>query len=203
MMYSIGCRVVIISLFLAFSFGLRSNLPLRFLSRHRPGYAKGDILVSCSQNDIPDILAICNGVAVPGNSTKTLVNLINLGDEWASKCKRRADVDNSGLTSFLEYNARPGEKVPGCMADVRITTSVRSSSSGVEVVSIEGSADSRVAQGMLAMLVMVSISYIYMHLKRKQVHMIVLIMHECLKPNFPFRIHYLHPTSLLLLLLIS
>ena len=102
---------------------------------------------------------ISRSVAVPTNTTATLINLIQLGDNWATETMK-----NSGG----EFNRfKKGDKVRGCMADVRITTSFQYPDSGAlstppftssidPTISIDGSADSRVAQGILALLCKVS-----------------------------------------------
>ena len=109
--------------------------------------------------DFEMLSQISRSVAVPTNTTATLINLIQLGDNWATET-----VKNSGG----EFNRfKKGDKVRGCMADVRITTSFQYpdfgalsapplTSSSDPTISIDGSADSRVAQGILALLCKVS-----------------------------------------------
>lgn len=109
---------------------------------------------------------MCQTVVVPLNTTATLINLIQFGDNWAS--------ENNGVEEGRFERFRKGEKVPGCMADVRITTSfkyaVNDHIGGINAadiaselpiwptICIDGSADSRVAQGILALLCKVNTS---------------------------------------------
>lgn len=71
------------------------------------------------------------------NTTQTLLDLISLGDRWRTHSKDA--LDPSQTLSLA--------RVPGCMADTRIYTRVED-----QGVVIAGGADSRVAQGMLALL---------------------------------------------------
>jgi hypothetical protein len=108
--------------------------------------------------DFEELSRICKTVAVSTNSTATLVNFIQLGDIWA------AETSKYTIGEFKRF--REGDRVPGCMADVRITTSFQypaknlagltSVSTSDPTISIDGSADSRVAQGILALLCKVS-----------------------------------------------
>jgi hypothetical protein len=108
--------------------------------------------------DFEELSRICKSVAVSTNQTATLVNFIQLGDIWA------AETSKNAIGEFKRF--REGDKVPGCMADVRITTSFQyparnlagltSVSSSNPTITIDGSADSRVAQGILALLCKVS-----------------------------------------------
>jgi hypothetical protein len=107
-------------------------------------------------NDFETLSSICRTVAVTTNSTATLINFIQLGDSWATETNKR--------TSSEFDRFKKGDKVPGCMADVRITTSFRypdkleghqkdlMNSAPDPTITIDGTADSRVAQGILALL---------------------------------------------------
>ena len=111
-------------------------------------------------SDFETLSSICRNVAVTTNSTATLINFIQLGDSWAMETNKKSSSE------FDRF--KKGDKVPGCMADVRITTSfdysdgferyqselVKSESvvSPDPTITIDGSADSRVAQGILALL---------------------------------------------------
>ena len=59
------------------------------------------------------------------------------------------------------------DRVPGCMADVRIGTriieQIDSFGNKVEVVRVHGIADSKVAQGMLALLSKVALNLLYIY----------------------------------------
>lgn len=102
---------------------------------------------------------ISRSVAVPTNTTATLINFIQLGDTWAAETMKKS---GDGFDRF-----KKGDKVRGCMADVRITTSFEypddsnlssppQTQNSEPTISIDGSADSRVAQGILALLCKVS-----------------------------------------------
>ena len=115
-------------------------------------------MTSTFATDFIELSGICKAVAVPSNTTATLINLIQYGDTWAADAKRKSTGE------FDRY--KRGDKVRGCMADVRIVTTFIHELEGKENtenclskssrISIEGSADSRVAQGILALLCQVS-----------------------------------------------
>lgn len=98
--------------------------------------------------DFEKLSGICQVLAVPANTTATLINLIQYGDAWATETKKKTTGE------FDRF--RKGERVPGCMADVRITTTFNydhlESITKHPRISVDGSADSRVAQGILALL---------------------------------------------------
>lgn len=103
-------------------------------------------------NTVDPLLAwkdLKNKVLVQGNNTATLLNLIELGDQWS------AGQPDKDLPFFHVSTSIPGyHKVPGCMASVHLK--LLSSPSTQDKVMITGRADSRVAQGMLAFLAKVS-----------------------------------------------
>ena len=133
-------------------------------------------LSSGFQTDFEKLSGICQDVAVPMNTTATLINLIQYGDIWVAESKKKTTTAPSGAVEFDRF--RKGDKVPGCMADVRITTTFSypkyADNGGANVpknvpenvppegtfvaprICIEGTADSRVAQGILALLCQVS-----------------------------------------------
>ena len=104
------------------------------------------------QEDFHALFDVCNRVAVAENTTQTLINFINLGDNWI-QTKQNSLAAVNGRTYHTTR-----DKVPGCMADVRISTSFlpldgNNQNDDDMKVSIDGTADSRVAQGILALLV--------------------------------------------------
>ena len=106
------------------------------------------------QEDFHTLFDVCNRVAVADNTTQTLINFINLGDKWIQTKQNSLPVDARSENGRSYHTTR--DKVPGCMADVRISTSFVSlddSENDDMKVSIDGTADSRVAQGILALLV--------------------------------------------------
>eukprot|EP01038_Epipyxis_sp_PR26KG_P010713 gene10713-14385_t len=87
-----------------------------------------------------------DGICVHNNATMTLINLIKIGDEYN---KEFSDANHYYVNQY-KYEEKNGfEKVSGCMATVLIKTKLK----GNSVVFVEGFADSRVASGMLAVLV--------------------------------------------------
>jgi sulfur transfer protein SufE len=76
--------------------------------------------------------------------------LIQYGDVWAADAKKKSSGE------FDRF--KKGEKVSGCMADVRITTTFsypenpEDDQNIVPRISVDGTADSRVAQGILALI---------------------------------------------------
>jgi len=86
-----------------------------------------------------DLLA--QEVVVSGNSTATLLKLIALGDLW-----RNDRTDDIGFGTALRL-PDSWERVTGCMADARVHATIAPDS-----VVLDGVADSRVANGMLALL---------------------------------------------------
>jgi hypothetical protein len=87
------------------------------------------------------------------NSSSFLVNLIKFGDIWLT-----TNENNQKQIEKQEYT-----RVPGCNSVVYVRASVSSE----KIVRIEGSADSRIANGMLAVLCLVctlQISFLYLKL---------------------------------------
>jgi sulfur transfer protein SufE len=83
---------------------------------------------------LSDTLAATPGPGFNANATQTLLALIALGDEWRAE---------------RPVAAGPGyQRVTGCMADSRVKTLLLNDGT----LHISGYADSRVAQGMLALL---------------------------------------------------
>ena len=139
------------------AFKLCSYESFRYFSQFARVKSMGAISGSFA-TDFEELSQICKAVAVPSNTTATLINLIQYGDTWAADAKRKSTGE------FDRY--KKGDKVPGCMADVRIVTTFIHDLDGKECtenrlgksprISIEGSADSRVAQGILALLCQVN-----------------------------------------------
>jgi hypothetical protein len=149
---------------LIFAFWLCSNLSTYDGFLHLSHYSRlssKNIVSNDFHGDFPSLSEMCQRVVVPLNTTATLINLIQFGDVWASE-------NNDGVAEGRFKRFKKGERVPGCMADVRITTSfkyavdddiegiqARDTTNGLSIwptVCIDGSADSRVAQGILALL---------------------------------------------------
>jgi len=94
---------------------------------------------------------LAHEISQSGNSTQILLNLITVGEEW----QRRKSVQHS-FQDIPTY----WERVAGCMADARIGCLIdeaiqsgdTSPATGDTRVTVDGIADSRVAQGMLALL---------------------------------------------------
>ena len=84
---------------------------------------------------------VMGNVRVQGNTTATLMNLIALGDEF--------ETPNKDKKNFYEGIPDTWQRVPGCMADARVYTTLQEDR---EKVKVEGVADSRVAQGLVALL---------------------------------------------------
>lgn len=61
---------------------------------------------------------LCQPLAISSNTTATLINLIQFGDNWVTK---KAILKNVEVGKFERF--KKGDKVQGCMADVRIVTS--------------------------------------------------------------------------------
>ena len=101
-------------------------------------------------DDVPGrlerLFTTAEGIAVRGNTTATLINLIKYGDTWCEE----SPTSNSSSLSW--------ERVPGCMADVRVSSHIAVGSNcalGAEEglrVEFYAAADSRVARGMIALL---------------------------------------------------
>ena len=59
---------------------------------------------------------VMKDVRVQGNTTATLVNLISLGDDFKTP--------NEGKSNFYEGIPAHWQRVPGCMADARVFTTL-------------------------------------------------------------------------------
>lgn len=81
-------------------------------------------------------------VQVEGNTTSTLLNLIKLGDEYLASSLPEATLNKSFYKKYKSH----WQRVPGCMADARIYTSLKG-----DKIAVVGVADSRVAQGLIAL----------------------------------------------------
>jgi hypothetical protein len=115
---------------------------------HSTGSKRLTRLTKLWSSGLNSLYELSQKVVVADNATATLVNLINLGDVWSLKSGNR-DFD---LPFQLSLNGF--DRVPGCMADARVKTNLMDVSDGGNEarVEISGWADSRVAQGMLALL---------------------------------------------------
>jgi sulfur transfer protein SufE len=107
----------------------------------------------------PYVHSLKDQLVVAGNTASTLRNLIHFGDEWSRSCNAATEDDSSQRHSLTQSQY---ERVTGCTSTVEIKTSVapasnRSSPEGRAIL-IEGKADSRVTQGMLAVLCKVRVA---------------------------------------------
>jgi hypothetical protein len=103
----------------------------------------------------PSARVLKDQIVVQGNTAATLRNLIHFGDEWSRSCSAAAQSgDQCQSLTQSQY-----ERVTGCTSTVEIKTSVapaaQRSLPEERAIVIEGKADSRVTQGMLAVLCMV------------------------------------------------
>ena len=116
-----------------------------------------------AEHSHPDIAStLKNQIVIEGNSTATLKNLIKYGDNWLHTDKpQETEVIGTQVLSNTQF-----EKVIGCASQVEIRTSLIPSQSSKSMknknnsakgsqnstVRVDGKADSRVTQGMLAVL---------------------------------------------------
>lgn len=138
---------------LAFLFFISSNafnLPLvnRLLpSRYQKSHIISKLWSNKDDKELGSLFHFASSISVPSNTTATLLNLIKFGDEWSAKQEERYGNEN------LLHNQ--WERVPGCMADVRIKTEVTKYNIDDKldnVCTFKAVADSRVARGMIALL---------------------------------------------------
>jgi len=113
------------------------------------------------------LTAFIDGLVVQGNTTQTLLNMIQLGDSFALEQKLSQDDQGGGnevkfdkesessesdinnLSFYRSLRGQNWQRVPGCMADARLWTVVDEHDKSIR---IGGVSDSRVAQGLLALL---------------------------------------------------
>lgn len=114
-----------------------------------------------AEHSHPDIAStLKNQIVIEGNSTATLKNLIKYGDNWLHTDRpQEADVNGTKVLSNTQF-----EKVIGCASQVEIRTSLippqsshsmknnKNKNAKDSTVRVDGKADSRVTQGMLAVL---------------------------------------------------
>lgn len=163
----IWCLVFLGSLLLSSVVSLRwsgtSRFPLRILAskplsldgiKHPAAVRTLQAPVSASHDIIQDLK---HKIVVLNNATSTLRNLISFGDQWVK-------LDDTVQTDHKNFVQSELERVQGCTSTVKIKTSYtllpQSSSAGSRLlrsagsnaIRVEGTADSRVTQGMLAIL---------------------------------------------------
>lgn len=108
-------------------------------------------------DQLRNLFDTATSLAVPGDTKETLINLINYGDNWIKKYNNTDSnwtyrypfahlfIYRQLLIGLLFSN---WEKVTGCMADVRIDTTINNVlSNNVLTYKFQASADSRVARG--------------------------------------------------------
>jgi hypothetical protein len=143
------------------SAGARSFL----FQRHYPAKAHvdgmKDELRAAQRNPILSALDELSDIA-QGNATALLLELVRRGDQHhhQSSCHSHSHGQTSALLPLdsqpTPRKQHPSEKVKGCMANVYIDTAISDSDSdGRHQLLLNGSSDSRVSQGLLAILVQV------------------------------------------------
>jgi len=111
---------------------------------HRSASSASRLLSTKAERALYEVI---KNVSVDGNTTATLLNVIRMGDSFMRQQICVEDKVEADQLEFYNNVESHWEVVPGCMADARLWTSI--TSSGTE---IQGIADSRVAQGMIAIL---------------------------------------------------
>lgn len=106
-------------------------------------------------------------LVVPGNNTRTLLNLISLGDAYYEERSSGYYKDPSSSSNIRQNFQR----VQGCLSDVRITTAWNEPK---KTIYISGIADSRIARGLLALLSQVN-SFAFLINTTKQFHINLLL----------------------------
>ena len=119
-------------------------------------------------NNNERIYEISNRLVDKTNATLTLINLINYGDQLFDQplhLNKQSSDNNYNLFINLDQNS-DWVKVKGCMADVRIKVTLNidksvhscdESSDDSSSITLDGIADSRVARGLLALMIEVSV----------------------------------------------
>ena len=163
-MYSLLYRIVLLNIILCRCMSLL-RIPYFALPkvRNKPTLLAGygvprHVHAEYSHPDIASTLK--NQIVIEGNSTATLKNLIKYGDNWLHTDRPiETDVIGTQVLSNTQF-----EKVIGCASQVEIRTSLIPSQSSKSmknnsakrsqnsIVRVDGKADSRVTQGMLAVL---------------------------------------------------
>ena len=101
-----------------------------------------------SDGELEALLQLRDVVSANSNATQMLLNLIGLGDRWwDTECSE----EHKNL-NMMDEVASGFTQVPGCMAKVHLKVDVDKD----QMVAIAGSADARVARGMLAFFVKVN-----------------------------------------------
>lgn len=100
------------------------------------------------------LVSTSSSAIVEGDMKQTLLNLISLGDIWIGN-RYEKNLNINHLSEKDGYFS-----VPGCMAAVRVKVSI--DDNNLKDVIVTGTADSRVALGMLAYLSQVRRSSIFL-----------------------------------------
>lgn len=150
--------ILLCGLRFAQSFFILSTKRIPLLSAPQVRFQRRVNLVAqcvASQNDDCNLHVahdLKNKIVLPQDTTATLRNLVQLGDEW-SRSSDTASIASSNSNTLRQSQF---EKVSGCSSLVEIKTSLYASDSDSsdhpQHILVEGKADSRVTQGMLAVL---------------------------------------------------
>ena len=165
----------LISCLLLFSICYSLRAPFLSTNLHRKLNAElinyEELSTQLDNNNNERIYEISNRLVDKTNATLTLINLINYGDQLFDQplhLNKQSSNNNYNLFINLDHNT-DWVKVKGCMADVRIKVTLNIDTNNLNYdesiyerssITLDGIADSRVARGLLALLIEVSI-YIY------------------------------------------
>jgi len=122
--------VVVFTFLCSFAFPFRSNI--------RHVYQPNALLYSQLPSEAVSSFIAEEIKHINSNSTALLLSLISYGDRW----KSQKEVKFNYATMPLSW-----KKVSGCLADARIGVVVNGT-----IVQLDGTADSRVASGLLALV---------------------------------------------------
>ena len=161
-----------IACLLLFSICYSLRIPFVSTNLHRKLNAElipyEELSTQLDNNNNERIYEISNRLVDKTNATLTLINLINYGDQLFDQplyLNKQSSDNNYNLFINLDLNS-DWVKVKGCMADVRIKVILKTDKSShsydnsideISSITLDGIADSRVARGLLALLIEVSV----------------------------------------------
>eukprot|EP01041_Mallomonas_annulata_P009415 gene9415-19534_t len=102
----------------------------------RPPIRLKSQFMSTSNGCADDLFKLLDGLTVQGNVSEALLNLIRLGEAYSDNIAPISDISKF-------------HRVPSCTSDARLYTSLKLSKND-QFVKVEGYADAKIAQGMVA-----------------------------------------------------
>lgn len=186
MFANLGSSLLLLTIIVTCASAFAFRSPLRACSRiYSPFHARSILRAGgcevCTPPSVTEKMTLLKkDIVDQSDVAATLRNLIQYGDHWllsSDKTMNSGAEDNSVVARNMAQTEL--ERVTGCTSVVKIKTSlvplrifagVGESGPTTQVVRVDGSADSRVTQGMLAILCKVMLSALLQHTNPLTLH---------------------------------